>query len=93
MGVQLIAAADVSSEVARVAQDAPVNGIVDFGGPEKMSFADIARAVLVHQGRDEPVIIDPPATYFGTPVDESSLVTGEGAVIATTRFADWLAAR
>jgi hypothetical protein len=44
-------------------------------------------------GHDEPVIIDPPATYFGTPVDESSLVTGEGAVIATTRFADWLAAR
>ena len=91
--IQLIAAADVSSEVARVAQDAPVNGIVDIGGPEKMSFADMARAVLAHQGRDEPVVIDPQATYFGTPVDESSLVTGEGVVIATTRFADWLAAR
>jgi hypothetical protein len=76
-----------------VAQDAPVNGIVDIGGPEEMSFADMARAVLAHQGRDDPVVIDPQATYFGTPVDESSLVTGEGAVIATTPFADWLPAR
>ena len=40
-----------------------------------MSFADMARAVLAHQGRDDPVVIDPQATYFGTPVDESSLVT------------------
>ena len=60
--IQLIAAADVSSEVARVAQDDPVNGIVDIVGPEKMSFADMARAVLAHQGRDEPVVIDPQAT-------------------------------
>jgi uncharacterized protein YbjT (DUF2867 family) len=42
--IQPIAAADVSTVVARVAADVPVDGIVDVGGPDKMSFADLARA-------------------------------------------------
>jgi uncharacterized protein YbjT (DUF2867 family) len=90
--IQLIAAADVAAAVARVAGDVPANGIVDIGGPEKMTFAEMARAVLDHQGDDKPVVVDSRATYFGTPVDESSLVTGDGAVLGTVRFADWLAA-
>jgi uncharacterized protein YbjT (DUF2867 family) len=90
--IQPIAAADVAGEVATVAQGAPVNGVVNIGGPDKMSFAELAHAVLATQGGDKPVIIDPQATYFGTPVDDDSLVTGEGAVIARTRFMDWLAA-
>lgn len=92
-GIQLIAAADVAAEVARVAEADPANGIVEIGGPEKMSFAQMAQAVLDHQGDDKPVVVDPQAIYFGTHVDESSLVTGDGAVLGTVRFADWLAAR
>lgn len=88
--IQPMAVADVSAVVARVAANAPVDGIVNVGGPEKMSFADLARAVL---GADADVVVDGAATYFGTAVDDSSLVTGEGAEIAPTRFADWRAAR
>ena len=89
--IQPIAAADVAAEVARVAAAAPVNGVVNIGGPDKMSFADLAQTVLAKQGDTRTVVVDPTATYFGTPVDESSLVTGDGAVIAETTFADWLA--
>ena len=91
--IQLIAAADVSMEVARAAVAAPVNGAVDVGGPDKISFAEMARAVLASQGIDKPVVVDPAATYFGTRVDEDSLVTGPGATLAHTHFADWLSAR
>jgi uncharacterized protein YbjT (DUF2867 family) len=91
--IQPVAAADVSAEVARAAASAPVNGTVDFGGPEKISFADMARAVLAAQGTDKPIVIDPTATYFGTPVQHDSLVTGDGATLGTTRFADSLARR
>ena len=91
--IQPVAAADVSAEVARVAVDEPVDGTVDFGGPEKMSFADMARAVLAAQGTDTPVVVDPTATYFGTRVGQDSLVTGEDATLAPTRFSDWLGAR
>jgi uncharacterized protein YbjT (DUF2867 family) len=90
--IQLIAAADVAAEVARAAEAVPANGVLDVGGPEKMSFAEMARAVLDRQGDGKAVVVDPRATYFGTHVDESSLVTGDGAALGTVRFADWLAA-
>jgi uncharacterized protein YbjT (DUF2867 family) len=88
--IQPIAAAEVAAEVARAAADEPVNGVINIGGPEKISFADMARAVLAKQGDRRPVVVDPQATYFGTPVDQNSLVTGDGAVIAKTTFAHWL---
>jgi uncharacterized protein YbjT (DUF2867 family) len=91
--IQPIAAADVSVEVARAAVGEPVNGTVEVGGPEKIAFADMARAVLASQGVDTPVVVDPAATYFGTRVEETSLVTGPGATLAPTHFADWLAIR
>jgi uncharacterized protein YbjT (DUF2867 family) len=91
--IQPIAADDVAAEVARAAVAAPVNGVIDVGGPEKISFADMARAVLAKRGDDTPVVVDAAATYFGTVVAETSLVTADGATLAPTRFADWLAAR
>jgi uncharacterized protein YbjT (DUF2867 family) len=91
--IQPVAADDVAAEVARAAVSAPVNGTIDIGGPQKISFADMARAVLAKQGDDKLVVVDPDATYFGTAVAQTSLVTAEGATLAPTRFADWLAAR
>lgn len=90
--IQPIAAQDVAAAVARAAEAAPVNGVLEVGGPDKLTFAEMARAVLAHEGDDKPVVVDPHATYFGTPVDASSLVTGDGAVLGTVRFGDWLAA-
>lgn len=90
--IQPIDAADVAIQVARTAVATPINGIVDIGGPDKIAFAELARAVLAKQGKDLPVVIDPQATYFGTRVQGDSLVTREGAILANTRFADWLAA-
>jgi uncharacterized protein YbjT (DUF2867 family) len=85
--IQPIAADDVAAEVARVAVAKPLNGIVNIGGPDKISFADMARTVLAKQGADKTVVVDPQATYFGTPVAETSLVTGDGALLGTVRFA------
>ena len=86
--IQPIAAADVSAEVARAATAHPIDGVIDIGGPEKISFADLARAVFAKQGADTPVVVDSAATYFGTVVGQNDLVTGDGATLAHTRFAD-----
>ncbi|MEO3757140.1 SDR family oxidoreductase [Mycobacterium sp. B14F4] len=91
--IQPIAADEVSAEVARAAVAPARNGHVDVGGPEKMTFADLARAVLRANVGDRPVVVTAGATYFGTAVDDTSLVTGDGAVTAEVRFADWLARR
>ena len=89
--IQPIASADVAAAVADAAQRAPAGGIVDVGGPEKMTFADLARAVLAHQGKDSTVVDDAAATYFGARVDHDTLVTSAGARLGTQRFTDWLA--
>lgn len=87
--IQLISVDDVAGEVAKVAQGAPLNGIVNIGGPDKFSFADMARAVLAKQGDDKPVVVDPQAKYFGTAVDDNSLVTGDDGILGETRWAAW----
>nr|WP_197373855.1 NAD-dependent epimerase/dehydratase family protein [Mycolicibacterium baixiangningiae] len=63
------------------------------GGPDKITFADLAGAVIDARGGAATVVVDPQATYFGTPVDDTSLVAGDGAVLASTRFGDWLVNR
>ncbi len=90
--IQPISAAEVAAEVADVAQAAPLNGVLDVGGPDKMTFAQLVRVVSEARGRQAPIIVDPAATYFDTPVDHHSLVTGQGAVITETTLTDWLTA-
>ena len=75
--IQPIAAADVAAEVAGAAVARPADSVVNIGGPEKISFADLARRVLAKQGSDKPVVVDPQATYFGTRLQQTSLVTAD----------------
>lgn len=72
--IQPIAADDVAAAVARVATARPVDGIIDIGGPAQVSFADLARDVLASQGSAKTVTVDPQGTYFGTPLQRTSLV-------------------
>jgi uncharacterized protein YbjT (DUF2867 family) len=90
--IQPIAAAEVAAEVARAAQADPVNGVINIGGPDKLRFAELANLVVANRGDATPVIVDPSARYFGTLVSETSLVTGDDAVLGGNRFGDWLAA-
>jgi uncharacterized protein YbjT (DUF2867 family) len=90
--IQPIAAVDVAAEMAKAAAGPAANGIVDIGGPDRMTFAEMATAVLAKKGSELPVVEDPGARYFGSPVDNTSLIPGNGALLAATRFTDWLAA-
>jgi uncharacterized protein YbjT (DUF2867 family) len=73
--IQPIGADDVAAEVARVAASDPLGGIVNIGGPEKISFEQMARAVLARHGDAKTVVVDPQVGYFGTPLSMNSLVT------------------
>jgi uncharacterized protein YbjT (DUF2867 family) len=91
--IQPIAAAEVAAVLARVATETPRNDVLNLGGPEQMSFADLARTVFAHQGKELPIVVDPHATYFGVAVQQNSLVTGDGAELGGTRLADFLRQR
>jgi uncharacterized protein YbjT (DUF2867 family) len=73
--IQPILADDVAADVARAAAAEPLNEIVNIGGPEKISFEQMARDVLARRGDDKTVVVDPNAHYFGTALAERSLVT------------------
>jgi uncharacterized protein YbjT (DUF2867 family) len=73
--IQPIAADDVARDVARAAVAEPLGGIVNIGGPEKISFERMARDVLARRGDDKTVVVDQQAGYFGTLLAERSLVT------------------
>jgi uncharacterized protein YbjT (DUF2867 family) len=68
--IQPIAANDVAAEVVRVALAKPLNGFEDIGGPEQLSFAELAR----RKAPGKTVVVDPAATYFGTALTNTSLV-------------------
>lgn len=73
--IQPIAAAELATEVARVAEGTPLGGIKNVGGPEKISFEQMARDVVARQGDTKTVVVDPEVGYFGAPLSMNSLVT------------------
>ena len=73
--IQPIAADQVAEEVARAAVAAPLNDFVNIGGPQKISFAQMAGESLARRGDTKSVVADPKAQYFGTALEERSLVT------------------
>jgi len=73
--IQPVTADQVVAEVARAAVAPPLQLVVNIGGPEKISFEQMARGVLDKQGADKTIVVDPQARYFGTALRERSLVT------------------
>jgi uncharacterized protein YbjT (DUF2867 family) len=90
--IQPMAADDVGRAVIRVAEGTPVDGIVEIGGPEPFRFDKLISYGLSVRNDPRHVIADPDARYFGTKLADTSLLPGEGAQLAETRFEDWLSA-
>lgn len=92
---QPIAAKDVATAVTRATVGDPTNGISNIAGPEKRGMDDFIRTALAASGDPRKVVGDPTARYFGTQLDERTIVPieGENPTIYPTRYSDWKAAR
>jgi len=90
--IQPMAADDVADAVARTAVGAPVNGVVEFAGPQQYRLDEIVRRELAIASDPREVVADPLARYFGNSLGEDELLPGSMATIAPTSFDDWLAA-
>ena len=89
---QPMASDEVAAAVGRAATGAPVNGVVETGGPEKVRMDEFVAAGLARVNDPREVVSDEHATYFGTELADDSLVPGPGAVLGTTTYAEWAAA-
>lgn len=88
--IQPIAAADVAAAVTEVAAGAPLNGVLDVGGPDVYPLDDLGRLTLTAKGDKRSVVTDDSAGMFAA-VRGDVLTTRDGARIAATRYTDWLA--
>jgi len=87
---QPIASDDVAKAVGRTAVGAPVDGVIEIGGPEQFRLDGLIRRFLGSRNDPRVVVADPGALYFGAALSERTLVPEEEAMLGETRFEDWL---
>jgi uncharacterized protein YbjT (DUF2867 family) len=87
---QPIAADDVAAVVADVALATPRNGMFEIAGPERAPFNEIVARYLKAVGDPREVVKDSEARYFGSRVEERSLVPLGEAHLGRIGFDEWL---
>ncbi|MEV4808846.1 SDR family oxidoreductase [Micromonospora avicenniae] len=88
---QPISGDEVAQALGRVSVGSPLNGRVEIAGPERLRMDEFFRNALAALGDPREVVTDPHARYFGSELDERSLVPDDGAVLGEVKYADWLA--
>ena len=87
---QPMAADDVADAVCDVAMGPPLKGMVEVAGPQQFRFDEFIRLGLEARHDTREVIADPHARYFGTELNERTLVPEGSARLGEIRFDDWL---
>jgi uncharacterized protein YbjT (DUF2867 family) len=88
--IQPIVSDDVVAVLAEIALGPPVNGTLEVGGPERFRFDEIIGRALSVKNDKRKVMADVHARYFGTELDEESLVPAGKARTGSTRFDAWI---
>jgi uncharacterized protein YbjT (DUF2867 family) len=89
--VQPIAADDIANAVADAAVTSPTNAMVEHAGPEVFRLDELIEQELRIRRDPREVDVDPLGRYFGAQLAENDLLPGAGAILAPTRFEDWIA--
>ncbi len=89
--IQPVAADDVAAALTDLAVGMPINGMVEVAGQDLMPMDALARKYLVRHRDGRRVIADARAGYFGSDLDDRTLVASPGARLGPTRFNNWLA--
>ena len=88
--IQPIVSDDVAAALAEVTLGAPVNGMIEIAGPERLCLDELVRRFLRAKQDARQVVTDVHARYFGIDVNDQSLTPGDNPRIGPTRFDDWL---
>jgi len=89
--VQPIASDDVAAAVADFTLGAPVNGVVEIAGPERVRLSDLVSRYLKATNDTRTVVPDVHARYFGAELKDDTLVPGDNPRIGTLNFEAWFA--
>jgi uncharacterized protein YbjT (DUF2867 family) len=87
---QPMASDEVAQAVVRTSVGSPLNGGIEIAGPDRLRMDEFFRNALAASGDSREVVTDPHARYYGSELDERSLVPDDGAVLGEVKYADWL---
>lgn len=87
---QPIASDEVAGALVDITVQDPIDGIVEIGGPEKIRMDQFARKYLAMKQDKREVVGDPNARYFGTVIDDRSLVPADDARTGSIRYEEWI---
>jgi uncharacterized protein YbjT (DUF2867 family) len=79
--------------VTDAALAAPVNDFIEISGPERLRLCDFAARYLKAIGDTRTVIGDPDARYFGSKLQDGSLVSDHNPRIGRIGFDQWFASQ
>jgi uncharacterized protein YbjT (DUF2867 family) len=88
--MQPILSDDVAAALAEVAVAEPLNATIDLAGPEPIRMDELVRRLFRATHDTREVVADAEAGYFGTPVNDQSLVPTGDSRHGPTRYDDWL---
>ncbi|MCY1015851.1 SDR family oxidoreductase [Pyxidicoccus sp. MSG2] len=88
--MQPIASDDVADAVAEAALGAPVHGIVEVAGPERVRLVDVVQRFMNAKQDVRKVVADAQARYFRVVLDDQSLMPASTPRVGSTRFEEWL---
>lgn len=88
---QPIASDDVAAALADVTLAAPINGMVEIAGPQRVGLAALVQRYLKAVGDPRSVMADATAPYFGVRLDDRSLTPGDKPRLGKIDFDTWIA--
>jgi uncharacterized protein YbjT (DUF2867 family) len=88
--MQPIASDETVAALTEIVISSPFNTTVEVGGPERMSMSEFIRYYLHTTGDSRQVIADEHALYFGTEINDESLLPSQYARFGKIKYEDWL---
>jgi uncharacterized protein YbjT (DUF2867 family) len=86
---QPIASAEVVSVLTDVVLEAPLNSTVEVAGPVRMPMSEFIRYYLESTEDSRQLVEDDHSRYFGTELNDESLVPGEKPRLGKIKYEDW----
>ena len=87
---QPISSEDVADAMHDAAIAAPINGMIETAGPDRMPLTEFVQMFLTHRQDPRKIVADPKAGYFGAALNDQTLVPGDKPRLGKIHFADWL---
>ena len=88
--IRPIAADDVAGAMSEAALAGPANGIIDIAGPTAFKMDELVALYLARSGKPATIVTDLDAGYFGTPLEDDTLVPTGPARFGKTTLETWL---